>query len=288
MQPVYAFVSSARRSVDVTMYELVDRNFNAALESDAARGVTVRVVLDVNREKAANRAAYAELTSHGVRVVWADPRYAATHEKAIVVDGTAAAVMSLNLASRYYHDTRDFAVLDRQAADVAAIEQVFDADFTHAKTATPVGADLVWSPGQSEPVLVHLIDHATSTLLVENEEMGLASITTALEKAAGRGVKVTVVMTRQSSWAKAFDKLGKAHVAVYTLASNAALYIHAKAVVADAGTARQQAFVGSENFSAASLHRNRELGILTADASVVTGLADTIRKDAAAATRWST
>ena len=47
--------------------------------------------------------------------------------------------------------------------------------------------------------------------------------------------------------------------------SGGALYLHAKAIVADHRTA----FVGSQNFSSSSLDDNRELGIITADPSVV-------------------
>jgi phosphatidylserine/phosphatidylglycerophosphate/cardiolipin synthase-like enzyme len=93
-------------------------------------------------------------------------------------------------------------------------------------------------------------------------------------------------MTRQEEWMADFNALSTAGVDVRTYSPNAALYIHAKAIVADAGTAGQRAFVGSENFSAASLDRNRELGLLTADPTLVTRVATTIRADAAGAPSW--
>jgi len=276
---------SARHSIDLTMYELVDPQIVTLLEAAASHGVVVRVILDTNREKAANQPAHDALATHGVHVVWADARYSATHEKAIVIDKNLAAVMSLNLTSRYYDDTRDFAVLDQQQADVAAIELVFDADFRHAKVRAPPGADLVWSPG-AEPTIIELIREAQLALLVENEEMALPAVTSTLIDAEKRGVHVTVAMTRQDDWADDFDKLSRAGVVVRTYSSTASMYIHAKAIVADPGTSRQRAFVGSQNFSAASLQHNRELGLLTADPSLVASLASTIRSDAAAGTPW--
>lgn len=284
--PIYALLRSARHSIDLTMYELVDPQIVELLETAASEGIDVRVILDTNREKAANQRAHDALAAHGVHVVWADTRYAATHEKAVVIDGSVAAVLSLNFTSRYYDDTRDFAVLDRQAADVVAIEQVFDADFRHAAVRAPPGADLIWSPG-AEPTTVELIREATASLLVENEEMALPAVTSALIDAQKRGVHVTVVMTRQADWAGDFDKLSQAGVVVRTYSPAASLYIHAKAIVADADTPRQRAFMGSQNFSAASLQHNRELGLLTADPSVVGSLAGTIRSDAEGATTWS-
>lgn len=282
---IYRVAAAARTSIDLVMYELADPAAVRVLEQAAARGATVRVLLDSNRERGANAAAFDDLAAHGVQVAWAPSGYAATHEKAMVVDGAVAAIMSLNLTSRYYADTRDFAVLDTQSADVRAIEQVFDADFRHAKSPVVRGTDLVWSPG-SEPALLHLIENARSQLLVENEEMALRVVTAALAAAAHRGVRVTVVMTAQPDWATGFDTLSAAGVRVRTYAPDAPLYIHAKAVVADPGTSHAAAFVGSENFSAASLDRNRELGILTADPGIVRGLAATISSDAAGGTPW--
>jgi phosphatidylserine/phosphatidylglycerophosphate/cardiolipin synthase-like enzyme len=287
IEPIYALIASARKSIDLTMYELVDTNADLALELAASRGVVVRVLLDVNREKSANQAAYDELSDMKVHVAWADPRYAATHQKTLVIDNSVAAVMTLNMTSRYYSSTRDFAVIDRIPNDVAAIEQVFNADFAHKTTSTPAATDLVWSPHLSEPVLLSLIDSATASLLVENEEMSDKQVTAALASAAQRGVRVTVVMTDETDWHAAFATLVAAHVLVRTYADTASsLYIHAKVIVADAGTSRQRAFVGSENFSAASLNDNRELGLETTNPTIVAGLSATLNSDAAGAAVW--
>ena len=286
MAPIYALIASARRSIDLTMYELVDTDAELALELAAGRGVNVRVLLDVNREKVANQAAFTELSDMRVHVAWAATHYAATHQKTLVIDGAIAAVMTLNMTSRYYSSTRDFAVIDRNRSDVAAIEQVFDADFTHAGSAAPPATDLVWSPKQSEPALLSLINSATSSLLVENEEMADKPVTAALISAARRGVYVVVVMTNRSSWHSAFASLVAAHAVVRTYSSSASLYIHAKVVIADAGSPHQRAFVGSENFSNASLNQNRELGIETTDPAVVAGLTTTLNSDAAGAKTW--
>jgi cardiolipin synthase len=286
LAPISALIASARKSIDLTMYELVDTDASLALELAAGRGVDVRVLLDVNREKAANQAAYTELTDMRVHVAWADPRYAATHQKTLVIDDSVAAVMTLNMTSRYYSSTRDFAVVDRNRSDVASIEQVFNADFTHARISASPAADLVWSPNQSQPALLALINSATSSLLIENEEMADKPVTGALVSAARRGVHVVIVMTDQTDWHAAFATLVAARAVVRLYASNASLYIHAKVVIADAGTPHQRAFVGSENFSNASLNSNRELGIETADAGIVGGLTSTLNSDAAGAQSW--
>ena len=62
------------------------------------------------------------------------------------------------------------------------------------------------------------------------------------------------------------------------------LYIHAKAVVADAGRGDQQAYLGSENFSFSSLRRNRELGIRTTNKPVISEVSAVLAADSAGAT----
>lgn len=283
-QPIYAFITSAHRSLDMTMYELVDPTAEQDLAADAQRGVVVRVILDRNLEQSHNQPAFTFLSGHGVHVAWANPTYAATHQKTITVDGTTSAILTGNLTSQYYSTTRDFAVMDATPADVAAIERTFAADFAGTAVTPPNGADLVWSPTTAQPDLIGVINNARSSLQVENEEMGNSTIEKALIAAAGRGVNVQVIMTRATEWKDDFDKLTSAGVHVATYANSAsALYIHAKVVIADDALA----FVGSENFSTASLTRNRELGITIGTPSIVAALHTTLAHDYAAAQPWT-
>ena len=283
--PVYALLRSARRSVDVEIYELEDDQADAILAADAARGVHVRVLLNEHYVGRYNQPAFSYLQSHGVAVRWAPARFDLTHEKAIVVDGRRLAIMSMNLTARYYSSTRDFVLLDDRRADAAAVAAIFADDWANGGLPASSPADLVWSPG-AQDALVALIDSARHRLLVENEEMDDDAVTSALQAAARRGVAVEVVMTRESSWAAAFGALARAGVAVRTYAASAALYIHAKAIVVDPGTARARAFVGSQNFSAASLLYNRELGLVTSRPAIVAALAAVIARDGAGATPW--
>ena len=54
------------------------------------------------------------------------------HQKTLTVDGATSVIMTLNLVARYYRDTRDFAVIDTNRADVSAIADTFNADFAGA------------------------------------------------------------------------------------------------------------------------------------------------------------
>ncbi len=286
--PIYDLINSATTSIDMTMYELTDTTAEQDLANAAERGVKVRVILDQNLEKSHNTAAFTYLNANGVPTVWASKSYAATHQKTITVDDATSAVMTGNLTSQYYSTSRDFAVIENNSLDVRAIEKAFAADYAGTAFTPTDGDHLVWSPTDSQSQILALINGATKTLSVENEEMGDATVTTALENAAERGVNVEVVMTNDDNeYGSEFDALTAAGVHVRTYAYTASLYIHAKAIVADQGTSAAQVFAGSENFSNASLNKNRELGFLTNNTSIISGVESALSSDYAGGTTWS-
>ena len=153
--PVLDPIEHAKRSVELVMYEDEDPQVDAALAADERRGVRVRVLLNggyYRQGSSENQAAYAYLKAHRVPVRWTPSYFALTHQKTLVVDGTAY-ILTFNFTPAYYASSRDFGVADSNAQDVSAILQTFGADWTGRRNAAPDGMDLVWSPG-SEPALL--------------------------------------------------------------------------------------------------------------------------------------
>ncbi len=274
--PVANALAQAHSRVDLVVYELEDPQIEAQLAADEARGVAVRVLLDdlSSFGKHPNQAAYDFLKSHGVPVEWTPRYFPLTHQKTLVVDGSEALIMTFNLTPKYYPTSRDFAVDDDDARDIAAIEGAFDSDWQGSQRAASDGDDLVWSPASSATLLA-LIATATTSLDVYNEEMADPRIIAALEAASQRGVSVRVDMTYDTNWKAAFNELAVAGAQVRTYSSSATFYIHAKAIIADGA----KAFVGSENFSAQSMDSNRELGILIARPDIIGSLEATFDQD---------
>jgi phosphatidylserine/phosphatidylglycerophosphate/cardiolipin synthase-like enzyme len=286
MAPIDALLASPRRSLDLTMYELVDPTAEALLADDATRGVRVRVVLDSRLERQRNQPAYDFLRSRGADVVWSSGAFFATHEKAFVIDDATAVVMSLNLTDRYYATSRDAAVVDHDPADVAAIERVFDADLHHAGVGTPAADDLVWSPGQSSADLLALINGARHSLALESEEFTSPAIVRAVTAAARRGVAVTIAMTASSAAEPGLNAAVAAGVRVSVMHGESPLYIHAKLLAADAARPGGRAFVGSENLADTSLLHDRELGVVLVDPTLVGQVAGTIADDVRSGQPW--
>ncbi|MEY9859173.1 hypothetical protein ABH935_004801 [Catenulispora sp. GAS73] len=276
---IYSFINSATKTVDVTMYELRDTTITTALVNKQKAGVQVRVILD-GKQTSVNSAAYSALQAGGVPVVYSSSAFTYTHQKTITVDGATSWISTGNLDSTYYATSRDYSVFDTDQNDVAAVEQVFGADFTDTSITPGDGDNLVWSPTDSQTHLLALINGATKTLDVQEEEFGDPALVSAIVAAAQRGVTVRCVLENTGGkYNSQISQVEAAGVKVTQYTSQTGFYIHAKAIVADYGTSNAKVFQGSENFSDNSLNHNRELGLIISDSGVLTGIENTFTAD---------
>lgn len=281
--PVVHAIRGAQRSVWVEVYLLTDRNVIYALEDAAQRGVDVRVLLELNPYGSGTTSptqTLQELQAAGVKAEGADSAYHYTHEKAMIVDGATLFIMTGNLTKSgmggsSYAENREYGVIDTASADVAEAVSIFKADWQRT-TPTLTSPDLVVSPVNARARLLGFINGAQSSLLVEDEEMYDTQSENALIAAAQRGVHVEVVLPQPSGSSSSSDadvsRLLRGGVQVRYISI---VYMHAKMMLADG----RSAFVGSENFSATSLDRNRELGIIIADTQAISTLNQTFQQD---------
>lgn len=272
-----AIETAGKKPIRVVMYEFEDTDLETDLVAAHDRGAKVQVLLNggyYGGGSDQNQQAYGYFKAHHVPVRWTPSYFALTHEKMMLI-GNTAYIMTFNWTPQYYSTSRDFAVVDKDKTDVAAIKTTFDADWADKKITAPNGKDLVWSPG-SEQAQVELINSVSKGYIdIYNEEMDDQPIEDALAAAVKRGVKVRVVMTESSDWDNAFDQLTAAGVSIHLFPdSSSALYIHAKMILTP-----QRAFVGSENFSWTSLNRNRELGIIFSAKPILKSLHKTFDGD---------
>jgi hypothetical protein len=144
---------------------------------------------------------------------------------------------------------------------------VFAADWAH-RPFTGNAADLVLSPTNSRDRITALMAGAWRTLDVDAEEDNDSAQEDAMIAAAHRGVRVRVVCTGDGDVSRL--RVGGVQVVV-----DKSLYIHAKAIVADGATV----FIGSENVSATSLDRNREMGLILTDRAAVATVEQAVASD---------
>ncbi len=285
--PVLTAFNTAQTSIDLMIYLLSDREAIAALKNAALRGVTVRVLLEQNpccaSDNTMQRALFGELQGARVQVQWTNPAFRLTHAKMAVIDGATALVMSQNLTKTSFTFNREANIVDRDPVDVAVLGALFAADWSRSPY-TPSDPNLVIANSNARQAFLTLIGGATKSLAIESEEMQDLAIIDALIAAQKRGVAVRYIgaMTPAGTTAPQRDEnaAGRKRLAgggggVRLLAVP---YVHTKTVVADGSVA----FVGSENFSAASLDTNREIGILSADTAIIGRLTSVFTKDWAA------
>lgn len=268
---IHQQTATARRSIDMSMYELADPIEISDLIAARHRGVAVRVILDrAYSGQRVNEAAYAQLQSAGVPVHWAGG--AIFHIKMVVVDASVADVSTANLTSRYYSSTRDATVIDRNRAQVRAISATFTHDWAGDPTSdnTVSSPGLVWSPG-AQAAMVAQINRARVSLAFTSEELTDRAVIAALESAARRDVTCRVVMNTATHPAAGLRAVQAAGCHVHLMPdTRSALFIHEKMILDDAGTPSESVLIGSQNASYTSLQDNRELSLLLNDGSAAT------------------
>ncbi|MFI9275653.1 phosphatidylserine/phosphatidylglycerophosphate/cardiolipin synthase family protein [Kitasatospora sp. NPDC052896] len=280
---IYSFINSATKTLDMTMYELSDTTAVNDLIARERAGVDVRVILD-EREKSTNAAAYSALQAAGVGVVYSSTTYYYTHQKTITVDGTESLILTGNLTAKYYPTSRDYGVFDNDANDVNAIEQVFNADYAHTAITPSDGDNLLWSPTDSESRLLSVINGATTSLDIEEEEFSDQAVVDAIANAASNGVTVRIALENPSSYSSEISEVENAGATVVGYSSSTGFYIHAKAIVADYGLSTETVEAGSMNVTSNSLGSNRELGIILQDHGVASVIESSFNSDFAGGT----
>ena len=279
-------LNAAKKSIDLTIYELSDSQILSALESAQARKVAVRVLYNwysftARMQQTDITPVVQKLTQAGIQSKPAPKTFEVTHEKAFVIDGTTAIVMSFNLTAEYFGTTRDFGLVTTVPAEVAEIEAVFQADWS-GRPVTPTLASLVWSPINSSAKLTSLIESTKESLDIYCEEAEDPGTLGAMVAAAKRGVKVRFIAAVLSGE----GKINANARGITTLQSGGVtavcktfLYIHAKMTLADYGTSQAQAYIGSENFSCVSLTKNRECGIIVSEPAILNRLSTVYESD---------
>lgn len=190
-------LNAAKKSIELTIYEISDPQIMSALQAAKARGTAVRVIYNwysfpADMQQREITPAIQELTKAGIQCKQVPRTFEVTHEKAFVIDGVTGIVMSFNLTSEYFGTTRDFGIVATAGAEVRGISNVFDADWND-KPVTPEVASLVWSPVNSRTKLTSLINGAKNTLDIYCEEVDDPGTLGAMVAAAKRGVKVRFI-----------------------------------------------------------------------------------------------
>ena len=278
-------IRGAQKSVLLEMYLLTDTKIIRALEEAAHHGVTVRVMLETHPYGSGSVSpteTLDKLKAAGVQAQATSPNFSLTHEKGMVIDENTAYIMTSNftlsaLGASKMTLNREYGIVDSNAPDVRTVIAIFNSDWNRSYMQQVDNPNLVVSPLNSRSVFLTLINSAHRSLAVEAEEMQDSEVEDALVNAARRGIQVQVILPVPGNGSSDSNNEGISTIRQgrVQVKEDPRLYMHAKIIIVDG----QRAFVGSENISTASLNRNRELGIVVSDQSVLTTLSQTFQRD---------
>jgi phosphatidylserine/phosphatidylglycerophosphate/cardiolipin synthase-like enzyme len=296
--PLISALTAAQKSIRIELYMLTDHDATAqivqTLVDRAKAGVDVEVILEAKpyippappscqpdpASSDVNGEAIKALLAGGVKVKRSSPKFKFTHEKAMVIDGTTAYIMTCNWSNSAFVSNREYVILDRDSTDVGEVLKIFQADWD--ETAYHAQApNLVVSPDNSRQKILALIDGAKKSLIVESEYLSDPEVAQHLGARAKAGVNVVVMLSYQpkdpcsGNDTNAQEKQLLAQNGIGSVAFTQTVTMHAKAIVADGAIA----YVGSENFTANSLDNNREMGVLVRDPGILSTLTATANRD---------
>jgi phosphatidylserine/phosphatidylglycerophosphate/cardiolipin synthase-like enzyme len=261
--PLVRFIEGAHASLEGEIYLLTSPDVLAALESAPAHGIHVQLLLEhypFGGGGPSPEETFARLEQHGVQVRWAPRRFRFTHAKWLLRDGQEAWVGTMNWSAVAFKSNRGFAVVVSDRPVIQQLHQVFLADWQDRALTANVSR-LVVSPTNARQQLDRLIRSARSTLDVYAEVLNDPQTAALLLQAAKRGVGVRLVWSGQGE----IGDLPRGGVHVVICPQPA---IQAKAMVVDGATV----FVGSINFTSASFHQNREVGMVLHNQVLAAGI----------------
>ena len=261
--PILQVIQQAHRSVDLNVYYLSSRPVIHALAHAVGRGVRVRVILDkypygmkpwqIRKEADAVQAIGARLHWAPARFEAAPGRYVFDHAK-YVCNGHECEIGTANFDWTAFHRNREYLDLTRNPRVIHAAMQVFQADWTGQDAGSSPHRVLVLSTGSEAKILAVIDQHGPVD--IESEEMGNDRAILDAIAAKGRSARVILPASISAQDRRNVAWLKSRGVQVRLLPKHP-LYMHAKMI-----TGQDEAFIGSENFSEASLNGNREMGLL--------------------------
>ena len=282
-------ILNAKKSVYLKMFHLTNDEVVEALIQAKKKGVEVKVILD-RKSMLLSRFSdpYKKLLDNQVSVLKSTKKFSITHEKSMTVDHTVALITAINL-TKNYKTTRDFGIITKDAAVVAEVESVFQADWQNAtdkKGITPnlTNPFLIWSPVNSREKIVALIEFAKRSIDLEVENFGNADIQQALVVAAKKGIHVRVLVPLCDKNFNPFHNVKyiqqmeseKIHTRVMPSPSTEKVpYMHSKMILVDG----QAMYIGSVNFSNNSTQKARELGLIFSNDKVAKQISEIYELD---------
>ena len=277
-------INHASEEIDGTMYLFTDKKIAQALYFAAKRGVKVRFLLEKSpyeypdaNQKLIQFWKASSIHWHSVPQENPMPQFNLYHAKSLIIDHKELWIMTLNFT---YHSfshknfQRNFIIVDKDKQDIKIVENIFSHDWQYKLQPLKfsAGSTVLASPENMAQSLFDLLLSAKKNIEIYAAGLNNKKFMHILAQKAKEGVNIKIIY---SEGLTEYDKkylLGH-DVHLYPLSQNHEN--HAKVIIVD----NKIAYVGSANFTTASLYKNRELGLLIQDQSTIKDLTQQFLKD---------
>ncbi|MGE0705949.1 MAG: phospholipase D-like domain-containing protein [Vicinamibacterales bacterium] len=248
LDPVVEAMREAKKSIDLVIFRLTEREIEHELEMAVARGVKVRALVahsaagdDVRLRKVEQR-----LLAVGVLVGRTADDFAKYHGKYLIVD-EAVYVLGFNFTQANV-EARSFGIRTTNRRALQDATRLFEADLTRQSLSFDRLSPLVVSPETSRKALGRFIAGAKNTLAIYDGRLDDPDFIALLLQREAAGVKIRVI----GSAPKLVDAIPVRELK--------GMKLHVRAMVRD-GT---QVFLGSQSLRPLELDRRREVGLILA------------------------
>ena len=256
--PVLKALNKARRSIDMHIFRLDQKQIEKALRAAIERGVVVRTLIahTAARGEKGLRKLEQRLLDAGATVSRTDSDLLRYHGKMMVVDGVWLYVFAFNFTRLDIDGSRSLGIATRKRVLVQEALRLFEADFDR-KPYSGGAKDFLVSPVNARERLSAFLKGAKKHLLIYDGALTDNKMIDILRKRQEAGVDVRII--------------GKVEKGKHGLVAEAFVgkRQHLRCIVRDG----RAAFLGSQSLRRTELDARREIGVVVRDAKVVSAIA---------------
>lgn len=268
-------IKQAKHSIKFEVYTFTHRKLANLLINKAKQGVIVQGIIEetpYKRKKVNNYIVKLFKENHIPIKLYKKPK-SYLHQKSLIIDNSNVWILTGNFTYSGLYNQRNFAYQTNDKGIIKNITQLFQDDW---KNSLPVSLSkqLVISPINSAEKIKDLIDSSKHGLWIYAINLSDKQIWTSLENAA-QNQEVELMISKDFP-EKLAKHLCKNHLKLHQLIKPKQ---HAKVIIQDVYDSNSNAYIGSANLSYTSLHRNRELGVITKNPRVTEKLIKQFKED---------
>ncbi|MDD5770424.1 MAG: phospholipase D-like domain-containing protein [Candidatus Gracilibacteria bacterium] len=269
-------INNAKYKVYLEVYIFTEKRIKKALIEAKKKGIQVKVILEKNVYLASNLniQTFKDLQKAGIEIVYSNPKnYALNHSKMMIIDNEII-ISTGNYSYSTFKYNRDFFLFLDNQKYLQFFLDIFNNDFEGIKKDI-YSNNIILSPFSSRNKLEYLINNAKESIEIYAENFSDENIINLLISKQKSGIQIKIILPdlkKVSSNAGEVELFKQNNINVKLLTKPE---IHAKSILID----NKYLYIGSVNFSASSMDKNREVGFLIINNEIIKKFQDIFKDD---------